>query len=67
MSALRPFIDRPGKSAAELHLTRRYATLLDLHDRCRTAASATRLPGIATALNTVRARLAALRNERIAA
>lgn len=67
MNTLRPSIERPGKSAVERHLTRRYAALLDLHDRCRTAASATRLPGIALALNTVRARMAALNTERKAA
>lgn len=68
MADLRPSIDRPGKSAAERHLTHRYATLLALHDRCRaTATSITRLPGIITALNAVRARLAALSHERKAA
>lgn len=68
MNALRPAIERPGKSAAERHLTHRYAVLLALHDRYRGAAvTASRLPGIAKALNTVLARLAALSNARKAA
>lgn len=68
MADLRPSIDRPGKSAAERHLTHRYATLLALHDRCRAnVANITRLPGVVTALNAVRARLAALNHERKAA
>ncbi|MBO9624129.1 MAG: hypothetical protein J7500_15585 [Sphingomonas sp.] len=68
MNALRPFIERPGASAAQRHLSHRYATLLALHDRCRASANAiTRLPGIATALDTVRARMAALNDERKAA
>jgi hypothetical protein len=67
MNPLRPAIERPGKSAAETRLTHRYSVLLALHDRCRTAASCTRLPGIGLALNTVRARMAALNQERKAA
>jgi hypothetical protein len=68
MNALRPSIDHPGKSAAERHLTDRYVKLLELHDRCRATASAiTRLPGLVAALDTVRARIAAVRNERLAA
>lgn len=68
MNALRPCIDRPGKSAGESHLTRRYSALLAVHDRYRASASSiTRLPGVALALDTVLTRLAALNTERKAA
>lgn len=65
---MRLSINRPGMSPAWQHLSDKYARLLALHDRYRrSVATARLLPSINVALDSVKARMNALENERAAA